>query len=157
MKKIIRLTERDLTRIVKRVIREQGPFAPGMGPSSKSTTPRGVNPGMKKPNLQPLPKINFKIGDVYEFDWSEDDATLKFKVKSISKNNEGEMRVNGTVVSVDGEILPDDYNKEYYRKVKVGDPISLWNIDDDSFSFDLLKTFGEMDMASNMTDLTKLN
>lgn len=47
MKKIVKLTESDLVRIVKRVIREQGPYAPGMGPSTKSTTPPGVNPTNK--------------------------------------------------------------------------------------------------------------
>ena len=47
MKKIIRLTERDLTNIVRRVIREQGPFAPGMGPKTTTTTPIGVNPTNK--------------------------------------------------------------------------------------------------------------
>lgn len=45
MKKIIRLTESDLVRLVKRVIKEQSPYAPGMGP--KSTTPAGVNPTNK--------------------------------------------------------------------------------------------------------------
>ena len=59
MKKIIRLTESDLARIVKRVIREQGPFAPGMGPKSSSEpTPRGVNPGQPKPKLEPIEPLN---------------------------------------------------------------------------------------------------
>ena len=48
MGRIIRLTERDLTRIVRRVIMEQGPYAPGMEPkSSPEPTPRGVNPTIK--------------------------------------------------------------------------------------------------------------
>ena len=49
MKMIIRLSESDLTRIVKRVIREQSPFAPGMGP--KTPTPAGVNP-TNKPSIK---------------------------------------------------------------------------------------------------------
>ena len=49
MKKIIRLTESDLVRIVKRVINEQSPYAPGMGP--KTTTPVGVNP-TNKPSIK---------------------------------------------------------------------------------------------------------
>ena len=56
MARIIRLTEQDLVRIVKQVINER-PYAPGMGPSSNSTTPPGVNPGMKKPNLQTIPQV----------------------------------------------------------------------------------------------------
>jgi hypothetical protein len=50
MGRIIRLTERDLTRIVRRVIMEQGPYAPGMEPkSSPEPTPYypGVNPTIK--------------------------------------------------------------------------------------------------------------
>jgi hypothetical protein len=49
MKKIIRLTESDLVRLVKRVISEQSPYVPGMGP--KTTTPVGVNP-TNKPSIK---------------------------------------------------------------------------------------------------------
>jgi hypothetical protein len=79
MSRIIRLTEQDLVRIVKQVIKEQGPYAPGMGPSSNSTTPLGVNPGMEKPNLQTIPQVTSKVGDMSKIELFQD----PFLVKSI--------------------------------------------------------------------------
>jgi hypothetical protein len=95
MKKIIRLTESDLVRIVKRVIKEQGP-------SSNTTTPSGVNPSIKKPNLQPLSKKTFKVDDMYKIKMPNG-AHIRFK---ITKKVEGEnWRDNsGTVLGVYGKL-----------------------------------------------------
>ena len=155
MSRIIKLTEQDLVRIVKQVIKEQGPYAPGMGPSSNSTTPPGVNPGMKKPNLQPIPNMSMKIGDIYKLTMDRG-SHLRFKITG----KDSEEDYNGTLLGVFGKIDPDDDMKKYgYRSAKVGDPIGI-GVDDkgSGFSFYLPKTDGETESgAGDMSDLKKLN
>jgi len=150
MKRIIRLTERDLTRIVKRVIKEQGPYALGMGPSSNSTTPSGVNPGMEKPNLQPVPKMSLKIGDVYKITF-EDGHHIRFKITS----KVGNVFI-GTLLGVFlPKLLPGD---EGFREPIIGDPIKIQSPGEkDQFTFYLPKSFGVENLRSNLSNLKKLN
>ena len=163
MARIIRLTERDLTRIVKRVIMEQGPYAPGMGPSSNSTTPSGVNPGMKKPNLQPIPNMSMKIGDIYKLTM-DSGSHIRFKITKEDSYG-GDIGFIGIILGVFGKIEPEDRMKQYgYRSAKVGDPINIdfYNTETtggvSGFSFYLPKTDGEMESGGgNMSDLKKLN
>ena len=107
MKKIIRLTESDLVRLVKRVIKEQGP-------SSNTTTPSGVNPSIKKPNLQPLSKKTFKVGDMYKITMPSG-AHVRFK---ITKKVEGEnwRDHSGTVLGVYGKLKDSEGNSEVAKQ-----------------------------------------
>jgi hypothetical protein len=115
MKKIIRLTESDLVRLVKRVIKEQSPYAPGMGPKSSSEpTPRGVNPSLPKPKLElePIKPKNpewtklkkdlvssgFKLHD--NTDYTDDQGIYQYLVKGRTKVGYADWWDNGTYVSV---------------------------------------------------------
>ena len=115
MKKIIRLTERDLTRIVRRVIMEQGPYAPGMEPkSSPEPTPRGVNPSIPKPNieLEPIkPKnpewtklkkdlvsLGFRLYD--NTDYTDNQGIYQYLVKGRAKVGYADWWDNGTYATV---------------------------------------------------------
>ena len=154
MARIIRLTEQDLVRIVKQVIKEQGPYAPGMGPSSNSTTPLGVNPGMEKPNLQPVPKMSLKIGDLYKITF-EDGHHIRFKVTSKVGNV-----FFGTLLGVFlPKSIPGDKD---FREPIVGDPIKIQFEgqppgEKDQFTFYLPKSFGVEPLGTNLGNLKKLN
>jgi hypothetical protein len=150
MKKVIRLTERDLTRIVRRVINEQGPYASGMGPSSNSTSTPSVNPGMKKPNLQPLPKMSLKIGDVYKITF-KDGHHIRFKITS----KVGNMFIGALLGVFLPKLSPGD---EGFREPIIGDPIKIQSPGEkDQFTFYLPKSFGVENLGSNLSNLKKLN
>jgi hypothetical protein len=120
MSKIIRLTESDLIRIVKRALKEQdGPWAPGMKPKSSSEpTPRGVNPSLPKPKLEPvLPKnpewTKLKdelISSGFNFyDKSDDMGTYQFLKTSNLRVSYADSWNNGKTVSF--------YSPHHHREV----------------------------------------
>ena len=134
MKKIVRLTESDLARIVKRVIQEQ------------------VNPA-NKPNLQPSNKDffqGFEVGDMYKLK-GDLGSHLRFKITS----EEGNWFI-GTLLGVYGKEFSQ--GDEGLRAPKVGDPIKIQIGSDfgDEFSFYLPKSFDGMG-GGNVRDLIKLN
>ena len=146
----IRHMQKSNILLERRVIREQGPYASGMGPSSNSTSTPGVNPGMKKPNLQPVPKMSLKIGDVYKIAF-EDGHHIRFKITS----KVGNVFI-GTLLGVFlPKLLPGD---EGFREPIIGDPIKIQSPGEkDQFTFYLPKSFGVENLGSNLSNLKKLN
>ena len=141
MKKIIRLTESDLVRLVKRVIKEQSPFAPGMGPKTTTTpTPSGVNPTSKSSlkadpnkikNAQDKEKFwseKDRISTKAFWDWSEG-GVMTNDVENISapKRKDGKMRLKALTTKDDGypEGLEDNpYAENCYTDTYFPVPLS---------------------------------
>jgi hypothetical protein len=124
MSKIIRLTESDLTRIVKRVLKEQdGPWAPGMKPKSSSEpTPRGVNPSLPKPKLELVPPKNpewTKLKDELVnsgfklYDKSDDMGTYQFLNTSKVRVSYADSWDDGKIVG----IYSPNHTKEVLKKL----------------------------------------
>jgi hypothetical protein len=74
MKKIVRLTESDLTRIVLRVIQEQGPQ-------------QGVNPGLEPQSKMSQAQKHFE--NFFQYIWGDDwDLDMKYMKSYFTDNNE---------------------------------------------------------------------
>ena len=136
---------------VKPLISEQGPpFAKGMGPTTTTTTPVGVNPSIKKPNLQPT----FAIGDIFKRAEVSYGGPLKFK---ITPNENG--IYYGTVLEVSGVWEEEQYPSRLYppcKTPKVGDPIKLEFEPPNEFSFYLPKSYCG-NLGGQLSKLQKLN
>ena len=105
MKRIIRLTESDLARIVKRVLKEQNdpPYRPGMEPSTKKTeTPLGVNPSLK-------PDLEIKKSKEKKW-WESMGEMLKSEGFSLRKEGSKEIYTNSSIGMA--VVWSSDYKKE---------------------------------------------
>jgi hypothetical protein len=119
MRKVVRLTESDLVRIVKRVINEELETS---------------NPKMKK----------YKIGDILYSQTFSPGKALKFKITKIS-NDGYDLYIDGIITGLKGDFEPES---GYFRSAKVGDPIWVTvsvNEPKEYYRMTLPKTGGEME------------
>ena len=104
MRKVVRLTESDLVRIVKRVINEELETS--------------------KPKMK---KYNYKIGDILYSTGISSRGALKFKITKIS-NDGYELNIDGAITGINGEFTgesPTGFPWNTPPSAKVGDPISI--------------------------------
>ena len=101
MKKVIRLTESELVQLVKRVIKEQGPWAPGMEPKGEKSS--GVSPNVKPQPLKPTLKKTDKM-------WMDMRSLLTSNGFKTSQEYKGD--------SINGEYFGEDlYNPRIKMRV----------------------------------------
>ena len=143
MKKIIRLTESDLVRLVKRVIKEQSPYAPGMAP--KTTTPAGVNP-TNKSSIKYTGEFKTDVSD--EFNKKEFEKFIKSQSgagtfmqgnlynfvpisNKVARVNNPNNRTYGYVnIYISKENLPNDINTNpCYSNLKLDEDGDLKQVD----------------------------
>ena len=112
MNKIIKLTESELINLVKRVIKEQSPYAPGMAP--KTTTPAGVNPTNKS-----------SIKYTGEFKDDPIDEANKKEFERFIKSQSGGMQgltydflpISNKIARVNGNMYNKNYNLYYPLRI----------------------------------------
>jgi hypothetical protein len=139
MKRIVRLTERDLSRIVKRVINEQGQTSMDSPLSAKLISPSGMASANLKfvKSKTGFEAVNLNICEFFQIKRTDKLFKTKLELTNISKKGLYIMEAN--VRSIDLDLYPQVTNKLLApgQRITFNVEITPASLDDDSVAFDV--------------------